>query len=170
MSIHPTTIRKATSADVPQILAFIHALAEYERESDAVQATEADLERDGFGKNPSFHALIAEQNGKAAGFALYFFNYSTWVGRPGLFVEDLFVLPGRRRLGIGKAMLARLAALAVERGCQRMQWKVLDWNKPAMEFYRSLGAEFQDEWRNVLLTDEAHKKLANFVQTEEPDV
>ena len=156
----PTTIRPATEQDVPLILNFIRALAEFEREPDAVTATEADLLRDGFGANPYYHCLIAEQDGKPAGFAFYFFNYSTWTGRPGLYLEDVFVNPEFRGLGIGKALLARVAARAVEKNCPRLQWEVLDWNTPAVDFYKSLGADFLDEWRNVRVTGDALKKLA----------
>jgi GNAT superfamily N-acetyltransferase len=155
-----TTIRPATRADVPQILAFIRALAAYEREPEAVLATEAALERDGFGPNPFYFCLIAECNGRPAGFALYFFNYSTWLGRPGLYLEDLFVEPEFRGLGIGKLLLERVAAIALKKGCQRLQWEVLDWNTPAIEFYRAMGAEFLDEWRNVRVNGEALERLA----------
>jgi len=150
-----TTIRAATRADIPQILIFIRALAAYERAPDAVTATEAGLERDGFGPNPFYFCLMAEHDGKAAGFALYFFNYSTWLGRPGIYLEDLFVEPELRGLGIGKALLERVAAIAVEKGCQRFEWAVLDWNTPAIEFYRAMGAEFMDEWRIVRVTGAA---------------
>ena len=156
-----TTIREAVSEDVPLILEFIRGLAVYEREPDAVTATEADLLRDGFGENPYFHCLIAEHESKPAGFAFYFFNYSTWTGRPGLYLEDLFVNPEFRGLGIGKALLARVAGIAVEKGCPRLQWEVLDWNTPAVDFYASLGADFLDEWRNVRMTGEALAKLAS---------
>ena len=160
----PVILREATPADVPLILEFIRALAVYEREPDAVTATEADLLRDGFGEQPYFHCLIAEHDAGAgprpAGFAFYFFNYSTWTGRPGLYLEDLFVHPEFRGLGIGKALLARVAAIAVEKGCPRLQWEVLDWNTPAVDFYASLGASFLDEWRNVRMTAEALDKLA----------
>jgi GNAT superfamily N-acetyltransferase len=155
-----TTIRNATAQDVALILKFIQGLAEFEREPDAVTATEADLLRDGFGAQPYFHCLIAEHDGRPAGFAFYFFNYSTWTGRPGLYLEDLFVNPDFRGLGIGKALLARVAAIAVEKGCPRLQWEVLDWNTPAVDFYASLGAEFLDEWRNVRMTAEAIARLA----------
>ena len=155
-----TTIRKATSADVSVILDFIRALAIYEREPDAVSATEEGLLRDGFGPNPFYFCLIAEHGGAPAGFALYFFNYSTWMGRPGLYLEDLFVHPGFRGLGIGKALLQKVAAIAVENNCPRLQWEVLDWNTPAIEFYRAMGAEFLDEWRNVRVTGEALARLA----------
>jgi len=153
-------IREARPADVSLILEFIRALAIYEREPDAVTATEADLLRDGFGPQPYFHCLIAEHEGRPAGFAFYFFNYSTWTGRPGLYLEDLFVHPEFRGYGIGKALLARIAAIAVEKKCPRLQWEVLDWNTPAVDFYASLGASFLDEWRNVRMTGEALQKLA----------
>ena len=155
-----TTIRPATAADVPQILVFVRALAAFEREPDAAVATEADLLRDGFGANPFYFCLIAECDGQPAGFALYFFNYSTWTGRPGLYLEDLFVQPAFRGLGIGKALLQWVAAIAVEKNCPRLQWEVLDWNTPAIDFYRAMGAEFLDEWRNVRMTGEALKRLA----------
>jgi GNAT superfamily N-acetyltransferase len=155
-----TVIRRATVEDAGQILRFIRALAAFERAPDAVEATEEGLIRDGFGPNPFFQCLIADYGGKPAGFALYFFNYSTWVGRPGIYVEDLFVLPEFRRKGIGRALLKRVAAIAVENGCQRLQWEVLDWNTPAIDFYRELGAEFLDEWRNVRLGAEAIERLA----------
>ena len=155
-----TTIHPATRADIPQILKFIRALAVYEREPAAVTATEADLERDGFGPNPFYFCLIAEHEGRPAGFAFYFFNYSTWQGMPGIYLEDLFVEPELRGLGIGKALLERVAAIAVEKGCGRLNWAVLDWNKPAIEFYRAMGAEFLDEWRTVRVTGEALERLA----------
>jgi GNAT superfamily N-acetyltransferase len=155
-----TTIRTAGAADAGLILAFIRALAAFERAPDAVTATEEDLLRDGFGPTPFYHCLIAEQDGIPAGFAFYFFNYSTWVGRPGIYLEDLFVQPEFRGRGIGKALLRRVAGIALERGCRRLQWEVLDWNTPAIEFYRSMGAEFLDEWRNVRLEGEALARLA----------
>ena len=158
------TIRAAVEADVPQILAFIRALAEYEREPDAVIATEEGLLRDGFGPNPYYCCLIAEYNGIPAGFALYFFNYSTWMGRPGIYLEDLFVPPEFRGLGIGKALLKNVAAIAVEKDCRRLQWEVLDWNTPAIDFYRAMGAEFMDEWRNVRITGESLLQLAQGVE------
>jgi GNAT superfamily N-acetyltransferase len=155
-----TTIRAAIPADVPQILAFIRALAAYEREPQAVSATEAGLLRDGFGPIPFYSCLMAERDGVPAGFALFFFNYSTWLGRPGIYIEDIFVQPELRGMGIGKALLQRVAAIAVEKGCLRMQWEVLDWNTPAIEFYRAMGADFLDEWRNVRLGGEALLRLA----------
>ena len=123
-------------------------------------ATEADLLRDGFETNPFYFCLIAESNDAPAGFALYFFNYSTWLGRPGLYLEDLFVHPGFRGLGVGRALLQQVAAIAVEKGCPRLQWEVLDWNKPAIDFYTAMGAEFLDEWRNVRISGDALRKLA----------
>jgi GNAT superfamily N-acetyltransferase len=155
-----TTVRPATPADTALILAFIRALAAYERQPHAVTATQADLLRDGFGPNPFYFCLIAEHNGAPAGFALYFFNYSTWMGRPGLYLEDLFVHPEFRGLGIGKALLQRVAAIAVEKDCPRLQWEVLDWNTPAIDFYRALGAEFLDEWLNVRVTGDTLRRLA----------
>jgi GNAT superfamily N-acetyltransferase len=155
-----TTIRPATPADVPLILTFVRALATYELEPDAVIATEGDLLRDGFGPNPFYFCLIADHDGQPAGFAFYFFNYSTWVGRPGIYLEDIFVHPEFRGLGIGKALLQRVAAVALEKGCKRLQWAVLDWNTPAIDFYRAMGAEFMDEWRGVRVSGEALQRLA----------
>jgi GNAT superfamily N-acetyltransferase len=154
------TIRPATAADVPQILEFIRALAAYEREPDAVTATEADLLRDGFGPNPFYFCLIADIDDVPAGFAFYFFNYSTWLGRPSLYLEDLFVHPQFRGLGVGKALLKKVASIAVEKDCPRLQWEVLDWNTPAIDFYTAMGAEFMDTWRNVRVTGEAIRRLA----------
>lgn len=161
-----TIIREAAETDVPQILAFIRALAAYEQAADAVSATEAGLLRDGFGPNPFYYCLIADHNGQPAGFALYFFNYSTWMGRPGIYLEDLFVQPEFRGLGIGKALLKQVAAIAVERQCPRLQWEVLDWNTPAIDFYRAMGAEFLDEWRNVRISGDALQRLAGRVGAE----
>lgn len=160
-----TTIRTATAADVPQILAFVHGLAAYELAPDAVEATEEGLLHDGFGPNPFYYCLIAEQDGVPAGFVLFFFNYSTWKGRPGVYVEDIYVEPEFRRHGIGKALLKRVAAFAVDRGCRRMQWEVLDWNTPAIDFYLAMGGKFLDEWRNVRLDGEALTRLADGVAT-----
>jgi GNAT superfamily N-acetyltransferase len=153
-------IRLATEADVPTILSLIRALALYEREPDAVQLGEAELRRDGFGPQPLFECLIAEEDtGEAAGFALYFPIYSTWRG-PSLHLEDLFVQPQHRGSGIGKALLARVAAIAMERGCSRMQWDVLDWNTPAIEFYQSRGAIMLEPWRIMRVTGAALARLA----------
>jgi GNAT superfamily N-acetyltransferase len=164
-------IRHATSQDTGEILQFIRALAAYEREPDAVQATEADLLRYGFGENPYFACLLAEEDEAPAGFALYFFDYSTWLGRPGLYLEDVFVHPEYRGRGIGKALLKRLAAIAVEKGCARMKWEVLDWNTPAIEFYSAMGAKLKQEWLNVQLDGDALRQLAqeSLVQTAEAE-
>jgi GNAT superfamily N-acetyltransferase len=153
-------IRPATAEDVPLILEFVRELAVYEREPHAVEATEADFLRDGFGPNPYFHCLMGEVDGQPAGFALYFFNYSTWTGHPGIYLEDLFVRPEFRGCGLGKALLAQVASIAVEKDCRRMQWSVLDWNQPAIDFYLSLGGKFMDEWRGVRLTGESLVKVA----------
>jgi GNAT superfamily N-acetyltransferase len=153
-------IRLATEADIHTILSLIHALAVYEREPDAVQIGEAELRRDGFGPQPLFECLIAEDDhGKAAGFALYFPIYSTWRG-PSLHLEDLFVRPEYRGRGIGKALLARVAAVAMERGCARMQWDVLDWNTPAIDFYQSRGAILLEPWRIMRVHGAALVRLA----------
>ena len=141
------SIRAAKAADVSLILELIRELATYEREPDAVVASEADLLRDGFGERPFFQCLIAEADGVPAGFALYFFNYSTWRGRPGIHLEDLFVRPALRGQGIGKALLIEIARIAVHNECGRFQWDVLNWNQPAIDFYHSLGAKFMSEWR-----------------------
>jgi GNAT superfamily N-acetyltransferase len=156
-----TTIRPAIRTDVSTILDLIRALARYEREPDAAVATEEDLLRDGFGEQPYFSCLIAEEDGAPAGFALYFFDYSTWLGRPGLYLEDLFVHPEFRGKGIGKALLQRVAAIAIEKGCPRLKWEVLDWNTPAIDFYAAMGAEFLDTWRNVKLSGDALRRLAS---------
>jgi GNAT superfamily N-acetyltransferase len=133
-----------------------------------VIATEEGLLRDGFGPNPYYQCLIAEQNGTPAGFALYFFNYSTWMGRPGIYLEDLFVLPEFRGIGIGKSLLQQVAAIAIEKDCRRLQWEVLDWNTPAIDFYRAMGAEFLDAWRNVRVSGEALVQLAHGIATPDP--
>ena len=152
------TIRPATPQDIPQILTFIRDLATYEREPDAVYATEADLLRDGFteGVSPRFYCLMAElQQGchlVPVGFALYFHNYSTWRGHHGIHIEDLFVQPEHRGKGIGKALLTRVAAIAHQEGCSRLQWDVLTWNTPAIGFYEQLGAKMLTEWRTMRVT------------------
>jgi GNAT superfamily N-acetyltransferase len=145
-------IRDAVEADAPLIVAMIRELAEFEHQLEQVDITPGDLLRDGFGKLPRFHSLIAEWNEQPAGYALYFFTYSTWAGRPNLYVEDLFVRPQFRSKGIGKALLKRMAAVAVEHNCHGMRWEVLDWNNAAVDFYCSLGAKIQREWWPVLFT------------------
>jgi GNAT superfamily N-acetyltransferase len=154
------TIRPATPADVPVILRFIRELATYEREPDAVVATEADLLRDGFGPTPRFWSLIAELDGAPAGFALYFTSYSTWRGHHGIRLEDLYVTPALRGKGIGKALLVRLAQIAVEQGCPRLEWDVLDWNAPAIAVYERIGAHILTEWRIMRLSGDALTALA----------
>src|SRR6478736_5815492 len=139
-------IRPATDADVDLILQFIRDLAEYEREPEAAVAKPEDILRDGFRDDPKFRVLIAEWNRVPAGFAFYFFNYSTWLGRPGLFLEDLFVKPELRGKGIGKALLAELAKIAISENCYGMKWEVLDWNHPAIDFYELLDAKLRKEW------------------------
>jgi len=152
-------IRAATSDDVALLRTMIRELAEFERELDLCVIEESDLARDGFGANPRFRALIAEWDGQPAGYALWFNYYSTWAGR-GLFLEDLFVREQFRRLGIGKALLAAVARTAVQENCYGVQWEVLDWNEKAIELYKSLGAEFRDQWRLVSLMDDDLRKLA----------
>jgi GNAT superfamily N-acetyltransferase len=166
-SLTMLTIRTATPADVPQILAFIRDLAEYEREPDAVHATEADLLRDGFGPTKRFDCLIADwaepgtaAPGTPAGFALYFHNYSTWLGHAGIYLEDLFVRPAFRGKGIGKALLTRVAAIAVEEGCPRLEWSVLDWNQPSIDFYHQMGAVMKSEWKGMRVSGDALPALA----------
>jgi GNAT superfamily N-acetyltransferase len=157
-------IRRATPDDIPAILDFIRALAEYEREPQAAVATADDLLRDGFGASPKYWCVIAERNGAPAGFAFYFYNYSTWQGRPGLYLEDLFVYPELRGEGIGKALLLHLAKIAVDENCGRFQWQVLDWNQPAIDFYESLGAKVMKEWLTMRVEGDALKKLAASAQ------
>ncbi|MCU1309571.1 MAG: acetyltransferase [Candidatus Angelobacter sp.] len=156
------SIRPATANDIPLILEFIRELAEYEREPQAAVATSEDLLRDGFTPNvaPKFRVVIAEWDGKSAGFALFFYNYSTWQGRPGLYLEDLFVRPVFRGKGIGKALLLHLAKTAVKENCGRFQWQVLDWNTPALDFYKSLGAEVMKEWLTMRVENDALKRMA----------
>src|ERR1035441_5893951 len=153
-------IRPATPADIPEILAFIRELADYEREPASAVATHADLLRDGFGSVKRFHSLIATWEDKPAGFALYFHNYSTWRGRTGIYIEDLFVRPQYRRHGIGQALLSAVAAIAVAENCPRLEWAVLDWNTLAIDFYNSLGATAMSEWTTMRVSGEALSALA----------
>lgn len=139
-------LRAAAPADVPLLLELIRALAEYEKLARECVATEAGLREHLFGARPYAEALIAESAGEAAGFALYFHSYSTFVGKPGIWLEDLFVRPRHRGRGIGKRLLAEVARVGLERGCGRCEWTVLDWNEPAIRFYESLGAEMKREW------------------------
>lgn len=153
-------IRSATPADIPLILHLVRELAEFERESDAVVATEDMLSDALFGANPAAEAVIAEHETEAVGFALWFQNFSTWTGRPGMYLEDLYVTPAARGLGIGTALLRHLARIAVERGYGRFEWAVLDWNEPAIAFYRSVGAVGMDEWRIQRVSGDALERLA----------
>jgi len=139
-------IRRATPADAPVIAGLVRELADYEKLLHEARGTPEDFRRELESPNPVIHVLIAEWQGAPAGFALYFFNFSTFVGRPGLYLEDLFVRPEQRAHGIGRALLRALARIAQERGCGRMEWAVLDWNEPALRFYESLGARQMKEW------------------------
>lgn len=152
-------IREARPDDVPEMLLFIRELAEYERQPDAAIATAEDLLRDGFGQKPLFQSLIAEWEGQPAAMALYFPFYSTWRGNAGIHLEDLFVRPQFRRKGIAKALFARLAAIAVQRG-DRFQWHVLDWNQLAIDFYEQMGAKMLEEWRIMRIDGDALRSLA----------
>jgi len=152
-------IRPATLHDAPLLCIMIRELAEFEHELDLVTIQEEDVERDGFGENPRFRALIAELDEQAAGYALFWPYYSTWVGR-GLFLEDLFVRASFRGRGMGRALLAAVARIAVEEHCYGIHWEVLDWNQQAIEMYKALGAEFRDQWRPVLLSGAALLRLA----------
>jgi GNAT superfamily N-acetyltransferase len=152
-------IRPAKLDDVPLLRTLIRELAEFEHELELVTIKESDLVRDGFGASPKFRALIAEWDQQPAGYALFFGYYSTWAGR-GLFLEDLFVREQFRGKGIGKALLASVARIAVQEGCYGVHWEVLNWNENAIALYKSLGAVFRDRWRPVLLTDEALRRVA----------
>jgi GNAT superfamily N-acetyltransferase len=154
-------VREATAADAPLIVNMIRELAEFERELDQVEITPEDILRDGFSATPHFHVLIAEWDDQPAAYALCFFTFSTWTGRRSLFVEDLFVRAQFRNKGIGKALLQRMAVVAREQNCNAMRWEVLNWNTPAIEFYRSLGAIMQTEWFPVLLMGSGFDKLAS---------
>lgn len=154
------TVRRATREDAGLVLAFIRELAEYERLPHEVVATEDELERTLFGERPYAEVLLAFDGGAAAGFALFFHNYSTFLGRPGIYLEDLYVRPAHRGGGIGRALLARVARTAVDRGCGRLEWWVLDWNRPAIDFYERLGATAMDEWTVYRLTGQALADVA----------
>jgi GNAT superfamily N-acetyltransferase len=155
-----TEIRPATPADVPLILRFVRDLAEFEREPDSVKATEPMLHAALFGPDAVAEAVIAEIDGRPMGFALFFRNFSTWTGLPGLYLEDLYVTPEARGAGVGTALLRHLAKMAHDRGYARFEWAVLDWNTPAIDFYAKLGAEAKDEWCIRRVTGEALAKLA----------
>jgi GNAT superfamily N-acetyltransferase len=155
------TIRSATVTDVPIILELIRALATYERAPDEVVATEGELAEVLFNNKPAAEVLLAFENNRAVGFALFFHNFSTWLGRPGLYLEDLFVRPEDRGKGYGRALLVHLAKVARDRHCGRMEWAVLDWNDPAIQFYKKLGAKPMDEWTVFRLTRDEISKLAD---------
>jgi GNAT superfamily N-acetyltransferase len=154
-------IRPATVADIPIILELIRALATYERAPNEVTATEDGLNKVLFGEKPVAEVLLAFENETAVGFAVFFHNFSTWLGRPGLYLEDLFVRPEDRGKGYGRALLIHLAKIARDRGCGRMEWAVLDWNEPAIQFYRKLGAKSMDDWTVFRLTRDGIAKLAD---------
>jgi GNAT superfamily N-acetyltransferase len=157
--VNVLSIRPATAEDAGLLRTMIRELADFERELGSVSITEADLARDGFGADPKFRALIAEWNEQAAGYAFFFPFYSTWQGRQ-LFLEDLFVRPQFRGKGIGTALLSYVANIAMHENCRAMRWEVLNWNKPAIELYKSLGATFLDDWRLVLLPSDGVRGLA----------
>lgn len=154
------TIRPAGPHDAALLVQLVRELAEYEKLAHEAQATAADFLRDGFGERPRFEAAIAEWDGAPAGFALWFYNYSTFAGRHGLYLEDLFVRPAYRGKGIGKALLVHLARLAAAQGCARYQWQVLDWNTPSIRFYEALGARKHPEWITMRVSGPALTKLA----------
>jgi GNAT superfamily N-acetyltransferase len=154
------SIRRGTARDVPLILALIRGLAQYERLAHQMKATPARIRRHGFGRRPYFETLICRCGRAPVGFALYFYTYSTFLGRPSLYLEDLFVVPEERRRGAGKALLRALAKIAVARGCGRMEWTVLDWNTPSIRFYRRLGAQLRKEWVLTRLTGAPLRRLA----------
>jgi GNAT superfamily N-acetyltransferase len=156
-------ISSATPADIPAILDFIRKLAEYEKLSHTVIATENDLQKHLFGPSPAAEVLIAKIQNKPVGFALYFTTFSTFVGRPGIWLEDLFVLPDHRHRGIGRALLRFVAAVAINRNCGRLEWSVLDWNEPAIKLYQKIGAVPMSDWTIQRLTGEALRRLADSV-------
>ena len=158
-------IRPARVEDVPIILELIRDLATYERAPDEVVATEEQLVDVLFGERPVAEVLLAFEAESPVGFAVYFYNFSTWLGRPGLYLEDLFVKPEKRGKGYGRALLVELAKIARDRGCGRMEWAVLDWNEPAIKFYRALGAQPMHEWTVFRLTSEEIAKLADAADT-----
>jgi len=154
------TIREATEDDAELLLELVRELALYERAPEAVVATAEDFRQHGFGPRPCYEAHLARWDGEPAGFSLHFYQFSTWTGRPSLYLEDLFVRPALRGRGVGKALLVHLARLARRRGCARYQWQVLDWNRPAIEFYEALGARTTREWIPFRVEGEALERLA----------
>jgi GNAT superfamily N-acetyltransferase len=158
------TIRSATREDLPLIMQLIRDLAEYEKLLDQVRFDEETLAGHLFGPRPMAEVIVGEVDGQPQGFALFFHNFSTFEGRPGIYLEDLYVRPQARGSGLGKALLQRLAALAVERGCARLEWSVLDWNAPSIAFYRSLGARMMDDWRIMRVDSAALQQLGSVTQ------
>ncbi|TKF01294.1 GNAT family N-acetyltransferase [Vibrio kanaloae] len=154
-------IKEATIEDSALILRFVKELASYEKAEHEVLATETDIKNSLFGENSSTNAVICSINNEPVGFAVYFFNYSTWLGKNGLYLEDLYVSPDYRSVGAGKALLKHLANIAVSKQCGRFEWSVLDWNEPAIKFYQSIGAKSQDEWVGYRLTGQALVSFAN---------
>jgi GNAT superfamily N-acetyltransferase len=154
-------IRPATLEDISTLMALIKALAEYEKLSHEVTGTVEDLTQFLFGERPYAEAVIAEVDGTAAGMALFFYNFSTFLMRPSLYLEDLFVLPAYRRQGVGRALLVYLGKLALDKGCGRFEWSVLDWNTPAIEFYQRMGAELKSEWQLCRISGEALQAFAD---------
>jgi diamine N-acetyltransferase len=154
------TLRPAVPADATLILEYIRELAEFEREPEKAVATEADIRRYAFSEHPLVNVTMAEWDGQPAGFALWFLNFSTWEGKPGIYLEDLFVRPAFRRNGIGKALLKHLAAMAVRQGWTRFVWQVLDWNAPAIEFYEAHGARMMRSWITCRVEGDAIEQLA----------
>ena len=163
------SIRFATPADVPAILGLIRELAEYERLLDQVVADEAALRRALFGERPFVEALVSIVADETVGFALFFHNFSTFLGKPGMYLEDLYVRPAFRGRGLGKALLTEVARIAVERDCGRMEWSVLDWNEPSIRFYESLGARPLSDWTTYRLTGDALRGLGDLAKTDSPE-
>ncbi len=161
-------ISPAAAADVPLILSLINELADYEKLRHESVATEAAIHQALFGLKPYAEAVIARYDGEGVGFALFFLNFSTFLGKPGLYLEDLFVRPAFRGRAIGKSLLSRLAALAVQRDCGRFQWQVLDWNRPSRDFYESLGAQADPAWVNYRMSGDALRRLEKISQSEHP--
>lgn len=162
------SIRPAVPGDTPEILRLVRELAEYEKLAHMAAGTDALMREALFGSRPCAEALVAESGGRTVGFAIFFTTFSTFLCKPGVYLEDLFVEPGHRGHGIGKALLVRLAALAVERGCGRFEWRVLDWNEPSIRFYEALGAKLMPEWELVRLTGQALESLAVFSSADRP--
>ena len=160
-------IRPAAVSDLPAMMVLVRELAEYERLSHAVIATEASFEAALFGARPTAEALVALVNSEMVGYAIYFQNFSTFVGRAGIYLEDLYVRPEQRGGGIGKGLLSRVAQVAVERQCKRLEWAVLDWNEPSIQFYKSLGAEPLEEWTIYRMTPTAIAQLAQWSDSKE---